>query len=74
MLYKQGGMPLGMAVAMWPTPTTQDGENNAGPSQWRRKSLPLNAAVKPDPADPRRLSADWVDLLMGFPRGWSLDE
>jgi len=36
---------LGWAVAMWPTPTMQDGENTAGPSQFRRNSLPLNAAV-----------------------------
>ena len=29
----------------WPTPTVQDGKNNAGPSQFRRHTLPLNAAV-----------------------------
>lgn len=28
-----------------PTPTTQDGANNAGPAQYERRSLPLNAAV-----------------------------
>lgn len=33
------------AEKMWPTPTMQDGENTAGPSQFRRNSLPLNAAV-----------------------------
>lgn len=32
--------------AMWPTPTTQDAKNNGWPSQMRRNSLPLNAAVK----------------------------
>ncbi len=30
----------------WPTPTVQDAKNNGGASQMRRKSPPLNAAVK----------------------------
>lgn len=30
----------------WPTPTTQDASNDGGPSQYDRKSVPLNAAVK----------------------------
>lgn len=33
------------AARAWPTPTAQDGKNNAGPSQFRRQSLPLNAEV-----------------------------
>lgn len=44
--FAQGGMPLGMAARMWPTPTVQDAKNNAGPSQWKRNSDPLNVAVK----------------------------
>jgi len=36
------GMPLPAAVALLPTPTAQDGANNAGPSQWERNSKPLN--------------------------------
>lgn len=28
-----------------PTPTTQDGANNGGPSQFERNSLPLNAVA-----------------------------
>lgn len=39
------GTPLTMAVQQWPTPTKQDGENNAGPSQLDRNSLPLNTLV-----------------------------
>jgi len=31
---------------MWPTPTVQDGKNDAGPSQWERNSDPLNVAVQ----------------------------
>ena len=64
-LYKQGGMPLGMAVAMWPTPTAQDSKNNAGPSQLKRNALPLNAAAGGS------LNPDWVEALMGFPPGFT---
>src|SRR5262245_38838850 len=39
------GMPLPVAVQLLPTPTAQDGANNAGPSQHGRHSLPLNTAV-----------------------------
>ena len=33
------------AEGWWPTPTVQDGKNNAGPSQFDRNSAPLNVAV-----------------------------
>lgn len=41
------GASLGVAVRMemLPTPTTQDGKNNAGKSQFDRNTLPLNAEV-----------------------------
>ncbi len=32
-------------VDLLPTPTTQDGSNNGGPSQFQRNTLPLNAEV-----------------------------
>jgi hypothetical protein len=32
-------------AGLWPTPTVQDAENLAGPSQWGRHSDPLNVAV-----------------------------
>lgn len=31
---------------MFPTPTVQDSENDGGPSQYNRNSVPLNALVK----------------------------
>jgi hypothetical protein len=49
----------------WPTPTVQDAENNGGPSQYQRNSLPLNAEVG------GALNPEWVELLMGFPPGWT---
>jgi len=66
----------------WPTPTTQDASNTAGPSQFRRNSLPLNACVFTEhgPQDQEKLkqtgnrpvlSPAWVETLMGFPIGWT---
>ncbi|HUD11963.1 MAG TPA: hypothetical protein VMS08_06135 [Candidatus Saccharimonadia bacterium] len=40
-----GALNLQTLVSTWPTPTVQDGENNAGASQFERNSLPLNAIV-----------------------------
>lgn len=44
--YPRGNPTLLGAVRNWPTPTVQDSANNGGPAQFRRNSLPLNAAVK----------------------------
>jgi len=33
-------------IRTWPTPTVQDSENDGGPSQYNRNSVPLNALVK----------------------------
>lgn len=35
----------GTGCGSWPTPTTQDAKNNGSPSQMRRHTKPLNAAV-----------------------------
>lgn len=40
----------------WPTPTTQDGSNNGGPSQHDRNSLPLNALVQYLPTPTTRVA------------------
>jgi hypothetical protein len=56
---------LNYAAKMWPTVTVQDASNNAGSSQFDRNSLPLNAAVGGS------LNPTWVELLMGFPPGWT---
>ena len=39
----------GRVLASIPTPTVQDGKNNAGPSQHERNSLPLNTWVVQNP-------------------------
>jgi hypothetical protein len=48
---------LAGAVKLWPTPTKQDGENCAGPSQFQRNTLPLNVAVKAGGQPTRRMNA-----------------
>ena len=55
----------------FPTPTVQDGENDGGPSQYKRNSIPLNAVVK-EPSQPTgQLNPTWVEWLMGYPSGWT---
>ena len=60
------------AETIWPTPTVQDGANNAGPSQWERNSDPLNVAVHRDqPAlQGQKLNPAFVTRLMGYPDDW----
>jgi len=48
-----------------PTLIVQDAHNNAGPGQFRRNSLPLNAWVG-GPVNPT-----WAEWLMGFPIEWT---
>lgn len=65
-------MQLHQAVRMLPTPTVQDGENNGGPSQYERNSLPLNALViKPEEAEKGLLNPVFVEAMMGFEPGWT---
>ena len=61
---------------LWPTPTVQDSENDAGPSQWKRNSYPLNVEVhrangKTATTKTGKLNPTWVEWLMGFPTGWT---
>lgn len=66
-----GSSPFGTPTAneklatAYPTPTVQDASNNAGPSQYQRNSLPLNAVAGGS------LNPTWVEWLMGFPLGWT---
>ena len=62
-MFKQGGMPLGVAVRRWPTPTAQDAKNNGSKSQRQRNTKPLNAEVG------GKLNPTWVEWLMGFVSG-----
>lgn len=53
---------------MYPTPTTQDSENNGGPSQMKPRTKPLNSVVG------GRLNPEFVEWLMGWPIGWTACE
>lgn len=99
------GMPLAIAATrLLATPTTQDGANTGGPSQFDRNSLPLNTEVltvdpatwgeyaaaverwesvigRPAPSPVLfdgtggrpRLSAVFVEWMMGLPAGYVTD-
>ncbi|MCA0354727.1 MAG: hypothetical protein LCH85_22260 [Chloroflexi bacterium] len=63
------GDGLATIVNQYPTPTAQDAKNaSLPPSQADRESIPghlLRAGIV------GQLNPDWVDVLMGFPCGWS---
>jgi hypothetical protein len=61
---KTSGDGLATAVAMYPTPTTQDAHNNNN-SQQNRNTPPLNVVAGGS------LNPDWVELLMGYPMKWT---
>ena len=48
-----------------PTPTANDAKNNGTASQQNRNSAALNVVAGGS------LNPDWVEVLMGFPRGWT---
>lgn len=62
---------LGDMVKLFPTPTANDADNSkCPPSQVDRSSLAgyhLRNGGKPGEA----LNPNWVDLIMGWPQGWS---
>ncbi|UXE05393.1 DNA methyltransferase [Arthrobacter phage Renna12] len=47
---RSGSLDLTTTVVLLPTPTTQDGANNGGPSQFKRNTPPLNTRVLMLPA------------------------
>ena len=61
--YAQGGMPLGMAVRLWPTPDASPHKYRLqGDSQQSRSLNGLHGG---------KLNPAWVEWLMGFPIGWT---
>jgi hypothetical protein len=63
---KRGQTLVGAAREQdWPTPTTQDAHNTGSQSQQARNTPPLNAAVG------GCLNPAFVEMLMGFPVGWT---
>lgn len=74
---------LSAQAKVWPTVTTQDAKNNAGPSQFRRNTKPLNVeACLHSLSSPQGrqgngatsqkvLNPQFVEWLMGWPIGWT---
>lgn len=80
--YKQGGLPLAMAAAMWPTPKATDykGSGPAGSKSAEHdlKKHNLKGMVMFYPTrrnmsqgNGGQLNPTWVEWLMGFPIGWT---
>lgn len=77
----RGGLKLQQAVSLFPTPRASPGENRQtkpSPSQRagrRGRSLAAVACGSPPPGRGHPagagLNPDWVELLMGFPPGWT---
>ena len=66
------------AQRIWPTPTVNDSKNTAGPEQFNRNSLPLNAAACVDDGGkiiPQNLgklmNPNFCEWLMGWPVDWT---
>ena len=56
----------------WPTPTARDWKDGTNPSDKAPTNGLLGRAAPRDPtSQPGQLSPDWVDMLMGFPVGWT---
>jgi hypothetical protein len=76
-IYKQGGIPLGVAVrrSLWPTPNARDYKGSPGAGARARgghqSSLP--ATIKEFEGD-GSLNPTWVEWLMGCPIGWTDSE
>ena len=64
-------------ISNWTTPTASDakGTGGIGSKSYQHdteRSQHLRAQVIQDPAPkPRQLNPDWVELLMGYPIGWT---
>jgi hypothetical protein len=70
--YRQGGMPLGMAVRLWLTPTAS--EDAAGSIHGRMQRMLTHQVKEAEPeatANGGQLNPTWVEWLMGFPLGWT---
>lgn len=60
-------------VKQWPTPTSRDWKDGANPSEAAPTNGLLGRAAPRDPTTKTQgsLSPAWVEMLMGFPPGWT---
>ena len=64
------GDGLSTAVKQWPTPLAHDAYDR-GTGEMKRESPGLAAIVKSQETVVGALSPEWVELLMGWPLGWT---
>ena len=73
--FAQGGMPLGMAARMWPTPTASSWSNQGSRAllQQHVEQGDITEEEKNQMVSGNggRLNPTWVEWLMGFPIGWT---
>ena len=62
---------LGWAVAMWPTPTTNDAKNSTLPESQRFRDGMAGALMRDGEKAGGQLNPDFVAWLMGFPIAWA---
>jgi DNA (cytosine-5)-methyltransferase 1 len=60
-----------LARRAWPTPTAHLTKEGGYPAEYTRKPPLLTAQAIGDPTTPGRLNPAWVELLMGYPLGWT---
>jgi hypothetical protein len=60
----------GTASGLWPTATSRDYKDTGDCARTVEENCLLGRAVGPS-LEKGNLNADWVELLMGFPLGWT---
>jgi hypothetical protein len=72
---RSGSFVEAVAATMWPTPTAYQGHNNSAMNAGTGGRAMLAAAASSDEEAKAMaggsLNPTWVELLMGFPPGWT---
>lgn len=68
---KKRQVDLNYAVKNWPTPKGRDWKCGGAKSEQNRNTPDLNTSAKMFSATNGALNADWVELLMNYPMGWT---
>jgi hypothetical protein len=63
---RSGELLLAGMARQWPPPSAHDWKGSTKPGQRRRQ-----LTEKIEPHNPGRLNPEWVEILMGFPAGWT---
>jgi hypothetical protein len=71
---RSGSFVEAVAATMWPTPTACQGHNNSAMTGTGGRAMLAAAASSDEEAKAMAggsLNPTWVELLMGFPPGWT---